>query len=1675
MNKVFTLIFTTSFKFILTNTTQVINNEIQHRSEYDQQYDYNQQNSQQYSQSRQQIPPSTQQYHYTLPQQSPRQISQPSKQESPVQGSSQSHYSVRNNTKIPTPHNEKIKTIGKEKEKSYTPSQNESTQPQTNSDERIYPPTILQENVKALSPQSKQETSQIKDGTQPTSYSSSRSPPSYNYVNSSSKSQYIKGKKRKITPSHYSTPPKSVDSELHDEKHTPKRLKNEKSNKKTNELDEKLQRTMMDADRLLYKKFKSLLRLLKEESLGDKSTITTALWAPYLYNEEYERPLSDSMLVEIENILQKCPLEVLESINVKRLLNLEKLCCRSFNQALSINWKDSWQEQEDIDEVLKLLQVGENSMKAAMVVLRILLSGRSEKQLFVEDIVAPFIKLSFNIIEGLILPLASKATHEYPEFASIKRIFAGFVQQPCKVLELLREFVSLGEIDDTSITRLEFLTIMVIFGESVAKEKDSILGIANFEALRASSMELLCTIFRTKDDQKSFILDEILTNLEKLPVTKVMARQFKLTRGPNIQLVTALLVRLVHTFQTADFKFHNVPVPVKNRQLLSDKEQEIIKQDEEDFIEESKTAMSQSIGNANEISSFLIQRISKSGNYATYKHIFEMLIEDLQNVLTFPEWPAAETLLFTIVNSLACLSDNENTGSQMQSFALELLGNIGYKLISLKQKGSPIDLSPKMENAVFKKLSESVSKDLIFLQKLGIKEPSTLHAYSYQLLKWTNNICALKVELEDHESPQLSILVNEEFDKITKSIYESSWPDNGTDSDADIQESSINTYMEILLSQPLVKSYDHFLNLILRSLSHPKIKSRSRALKTLGLLISRDSSLLTLPAVRTSVSQRLIDNSALVRDSAVDLLGKYLTTKPEVAQEFYIDICDRSNDTSVGVRKRVVKILKDLYSYTDKIHIKVEVADRLLRRFNDEEDSIIELSMDVLTELWFVNLAQAKARSVQDDDMELKELTTKNTQIIIDTAAKNERNEVTVASFIEDIATIKDDDKKKTKSRELALTSFKLIIENLFEKIIEHAEDKEFLRKSMSLLSTISKFNATFITQDQLLSLQAYLTDDRSMDDTLCYYTLKIFRNSLNHVGALRPQFLQEAQLSLMKRLTKFNLKELGAAVPCLWIIALMRKDVRRVATAALSCLKILNVYVQKVIKKQPIVPDAKIARLLHLVGNLGRDCQFEGEKQLFLDGKVSMKPNEPVVALFMRDLLYFTGPELDHSIRRMAIKNVINICISHSQLLMAPAVLKVIDREFEGTDKDIKLVIIQGFISFLQFERIDDEEDTDGKNGENPTVKKVRKSRKSKSSKNTKLDVDVFHGSSSKYNHDGICSSLVQRFLPRILDLCLKDESEFSFTAVRFLEIVVRQGFANPRICSPTIIALEASSKRQFRVMATEMHRKLHEKYESLVENSYIEGIRLAVKYRKQVSTMFFDEKHFLELFYSVIGDARSSGKKFVTSITKAYNFSNSSISITESLELFDFVYYTVNNLTGINFSTGEEVYLLVNGLDRLIAGEGINMSLAITEQKKRMITPECTEGQSESQLQSQQELKDRWYKLSILSLSFILILHLRRHMISHYSMSESKCRDFIPGKADKELKQAPKLNVGTKFEITDVDINLSSEDEEKSIKICEDYLTELSLLPGTAADYSDFEENDESNQSQSQLEQDL
>ena len=115
---------------------------------------------------------------------------------------------------------------------------------------------------------------------------------------------------------------------------------------------------------------------------------------------------------------------------------------------------------------------------------------------------------------------------------------------------------------------------------------------------------------------------------------------------------------------------------------------------------------------------------------------------------------------------------------------------------------------------------------------------------------------------------------------------------------------------------------------------------RTKALRALGQIILADSDILSLTNVQQQVALRISDPSPAVREAAIELVSKHIASDPVLGKKYYEVMRGRINDAGLGVRKRVIKLLKDVYFKCDDTSMQAEIAESILSRITDEEHSV---------------------------------------------------------------------------------------------------------------------------------------------------------------------------------------------------------------------------------------------------------------------------------------------------------------------------------------------------------------------------------------------------------------------------------------------------------------------------------------------------------------------------------------------------------------------------------------------------------------------------------------------------------------------------------------------------------------------------------------------------------------
>ncbi|KAH3684976.1 hypothetical protein WICPIJ_004055 [Wickerhamomyces pijperi] len=1178
--------------------------------------------------------------------------------------------------------------------------------------------------------------------------------------------------------------------------------------------------------------------------------------------------LRDSVILEIEHLLIKLrPTSLISQINVDHILRLQNVLMRSVTYGCESDWfSESFTEQQQ--------QLTINMLNACCLMLQIFNLGVPEKRIYLDTY--------FNQVTSLV--------YKFCEDCLLKRESLGsvdFLNLVAKILQLFSFYLVGHSINDNLITKLEYLSLMIFFHPA---EK-------TFNVVKMSSTLLITTIFQHKRDQREFIIDEILTNLEKLPTHKIQSRQIKVHSGIGLQLITTLILSLVETTNIRQGQYIN---DLYNGSVVYSP-QELEQRLKEDIrFREFVTA---STNERERVLKYLSSGlVSKVINQPTtfMKQLFELILQDLLNIVAFPEWSSTESLLFEITKTLIYISENQS--SSVETFLLEMIGLVGSTMIQLRGKSEVVSVPTAS-------LSEHYSNVYSFL---NLQRGTFFHYNSadFFMSRWIESLLNESPSSEQVCGYLQGLLVGYFQGKSNSMIPR-------LDGDVSSLQESMNAhYSHILLQSDFIKLYQSFLNQLLKSVDHPKIKSRSRALKNLAQLIHKDDRLLSIPQVRQSLSNRIHDPSALVKSAVLEIFDQYILSKPELIPEFYQSII-LTTDKSLLIRSKSLKIAKRIFNDTVNSDIKLFCLEKVLRRLDDDEESIVELSKTTLTDLLFV--------PVLDDQFTARA----SVECIVNLVSRSDRNWALFENYLfDDVLRLTEFNKHHFQRLEVSCSN---IVRNIFSFVLDKidSDSQQDAESNLGLLSIFSKADQHFINQGQLLTLQPYIESNNQSSSLITYYSLVILKNCLDQSFSLRESFLEAAQTSLFKRLTRFSIKELEYAMPCVWMLSEMRNDTSKLVNAAISCLEKVKPFVEKVLKNELKDSSPILQRLLYLIGNFGKSCDMEKHRSLFLKVKsLGIKEKESVLSLVTKNILVFTRLNVNRQIRRAAIKNMVSICSTHPKLFLNDAVLKVLDQEFKSDRYDFKDVIIEGLLEFLAREE---------------KIAKKKTGKDTKLSKAVALDVDVFHGNSKTFENDGICASLVQRFLDPVLELCLYDDGEFSYVAVKYLKTVVKLGFANPRICIPTIIALQASHIPYIRSVGLELHKELHEKHESLIDTSYTQGFKLASEYCFRINpSMLFGNNMFLLRFYKVVEDSKVSRKRLLTHLIKSLKFDSQKLSSSEALSTYNYCLFVAANVAECDFTGNDEVLMLIEGLETILNSQGLQIQKFLSQQSSESSVPD-------------------------------------------------------------------------------------------------------------------------------------
>ena len=1295
--------------------------------------------------------------------------------------------------------------------------------------------------------------------------------------------------------------------------------------------------------------------------------------------ENGQEAFSDVGLTKLAPSLQKAAnLGRVKDVKAEQLVNIQRLCenaieqMESANLTISAGWSD--------DESSQWCQRAENALlalRSSRVALRIMEACPDQKQVHSEELVERVVRMIETLTRSCIIPVTESRSSDtssslFEAAGEQKKSLTQLMQNMSKTLNLTVALMGKVELPETIINAVESLATQLIFVENAHNEKDSVLGIQRFESLRRIAMDLISGIFSRYRDQRTAIVEDILNSLQKLPVSRQHARQFRLSDGSSIQLVSALLMRLIQTsatpckdnMKTARLdpsdnlspkkrKLNNSTVDIADGVVSSGKESNDEETPDEDGPKEPRVQwymrrLAKKAGplciEASSMTLYIVRLFisraitspTKSGDQP-YRHLLDIFCEDLLLVVGNPEWPASELLLRTFLLHMLDIAEKPQHLATTKAMALEILGQMGCAISDLvaytrnltkTAENTPKNmigyLAPLFDDYMEGHISNNDLYDkagiynlvLDYMQTEGPEGGQLRNAYGYYLTFYAKAFASADIDV-DLISLKYLREINDALSGSDWLVY--NWGDA-------LPVHRRLAYALTVLHMEFFRQFDRIMKVLLDSIISDQVAVRNKSLRSVTIMLEKEPSLLDRAKnVRTLIMRCAQDSSPSVRDSALMLMGKCISLRPSMEQDFRRAILILSGDGAVSVRKRSIKLLKELFSRRPSNDVQAAISAAVLNRTKDDEKSVFELARQTFEEMWlspFWPIIENQEKKVSDKFILIHQV-----DIMVQTVKQGDQSAQLVTEMLSNSLSSRNKQSQINfrTCRAFVATAVDILLD---AESVPHKIDRKDI---LPLLMVLAKSNARLFTADQLQYLQPYIANLSTTDDTSVFRcAVIIFRTVLSTLSNVRKGFLTEIQGALIQTVLKLSAANLSEVAACLWSIDAILHNTEKLVKLSASAIK----HLQDVAKLDmaDLAQQANLAKAkkcIKIAGSFGQHCDFEKQKTGF-QGAVRDRQVSTVAGLFVNSILPFTKVDLPLSLRADAYQALGAICQRWPYQFSQNDVSKTFQEVLSSGAAVLQEVVLTGFRDLVKAQDIQFE------------VKPEEQALAPKDHINGKL------GASMTASDGESASSLIaQNFLNDISGIALTSDDATALIATEVITCISGRGFVYPKQSASTLVALETSTNPKIADIAYKTHLKDHQQHESAYEREYTRAISEAFSYQKDIvkdplGYTLNPLTSKLHLLFDVISTSSAKyQQKFVSNLCSRIDFDLSQINVSESIPShLNFARFLIENLAFSDYRRIDTLQHVVACMEKVVTGTGSSLSHTISMELSSFIT---------------------------------------------------------------------------------------------------------------------------------------
>ncbi|XP_048786272.1 nipped-B-like protein isoform X2 [Lagopus muta] len=1287
------------------------------------------------------------------------------------------------------------------------------------------------------------------------------------------------------------------------------------------------------------------------------------------------------------------------------------------------------------------------SADACLTAINIMTSPNMPKAVYIEDVIERVIQYTKFHLQNTLYPqydpvyrvdphgggvLSSKAkrakcsTHK-------QRVIVMLYNKVCDIVSSLSELLEIQLLTDTTILQVSSMGITPFFVENVSE-------------LQLCAIKLVTAVFSRYEKHRQLILEEIFTSLARLPTSKRSLRNFRLNSSDTdgepmyIQMVTALVLQLIQCV-----------VHLPSAEKGSNSEEESNKKVDQDVLitNSYETAMRTA---QNFLSIFLKKCGSKQGE-EDYRPLFENFIQDLLSTVNKPEWPAAELLLSLLGRLLVHQFSNKSTEMALRVASLDYLGTVAARLRKdavtskmdqgsiariLQQVSGGEDEIQQLQKALLDYLDENTETDasLVFSRKFYIAQwfrDTTMETEKAIKSQKDEDSSEGTHHAKDVETTGQIMHRAESRKKFLRSVITTAASQFSTlkmNSDTVDYEDACLIVRYLASMRPFAQSFDIYLTQILRVLGENTIAVRTKAMKCLSEVVAVDPSILARLDMQRGVHGRLMDYSTSVREAAVELLGRFVLCRPQLAEQYYDMLIERILDTGISVRKRVIKILRDICIEQPTFPKITEMCVKMIRRVNDEE-GIKKLVNETFQKLWFTPTPHHD-----------KEAMTRKILNITDVvAACRDTGYDWFEQLLQNL--LKSEEDASYKPVKKACTQ---LVDNLVEHILKYEESlSDSDNKDMNSGRLVACITTLFLfskIRPQLMvkhamTMQPYLTTKCSTqnDFMVICNVAKILELVVPLMEHPSETFLATIEEDLMKLIIKYGMAVVQHCVSCLGAVV---NKVTQNYKFVWACFNRYYGALSKLKSQHQEDPNSTVLtankpallRSLFTVGALCRHFDFDQED---FKGNSKVNIKDKVLEL----LMYFTKHS-DEEVQTKAIIGLGFAFIQHPSLMFEQEVKSLYNSILsdKNCSVNLKIQVLKNLQTYLQ------EEDTRMQQADRDW-KKVAKQE----------DLKEMGDISS-----GMSSSIMQLYLKQVLEAFFHTQSSVRHFALNVIALTLNQGLIHPVQCVPYLIAMGTDPEPSMRNKADQQLVEIDKKYAGFIHMKAVAGMKMSYQVQQAINTCTKDPvrgfRHdesssaLCSHLYSMIRGNRQHRRAFLISLLNLFDD-------TAKTEV-NMLLYIADNLACFPYQTQEEPLFIMHHIDITLSVSGSNLLQSFKESmvkdKKKESKPssdEEAESDSGSESESEEEAcKPRKLRKRVdsdsdsdeendinavmkclpensapliefanVSQGILLLLMLKQHLKNLCGFSDSKIQKYSPSESAKVYDKAINRKAGVQF----------------------------------------------------------